>query len=572
MRHGVLIPLLAALAIPTIASPALEAQEHFDILIRGGRVIDGTGNPWFYADVGVRDNHVVAVGPLPGATADRVVDARGKVVTPGFIDLHSHAGEGRRRSLASDDPKNRNAPNLVAQGVTTLVVNQDGRSPWPVGDQRAAFAANGIGPNAALLVGHGTVRGQVMGNDFRRAATPEEVARMKALVRQAMQEGAFGMSAGHEYEPMVNSTTEEVVALVQEVAPYHGVYVVHERSSGAEPMWWWPSEHEPGAPTMLDAVLETIEVAERTGVTSVQTHLKARGSDYWGTSATIVGLIERARARGVPIWGDSYPYNTTGTDGNTVLLSPWLLDEAQERAGRGGQADYAALLQEKLADPATAERIRLDIRHEMRRRGGAENLLILQHPDSTQIGRTLLDLAQERQLDPVEMAIRLQLEGDPHAEGGARLRGFSLAEQDVEVFAAQPWVATASDAGIAMPGDGPTHPRFYGTFPRKLRHYALDQGVLSVEDAVRSMTSLPAQILGLRDRGVLREGSWADLVVLDLDDVRDEATPLDPHQYPSGIEHVIVNGVFVIDGGEFTWALPGKVLTPADRRPKVTLD
>jgi N-acyl-D-amino-acid deacylase len=572
MRHGVLIPLLAALAIPTIASPALEAQEHFDILIRGGRVIDGTGNPWFYADVGVRDNHVVAVGPLTGATADRVVDARGKVVTPGFIDLHSHAGEGRRRSLASDDPKNRNAPNLVAQGVTTLVVNQDGRSPWPVGDQRAAFAANGIGPNAALLVGHGTVRGQVMGNDFRRAATPEEVARMKALVRQAMQEGAFGMSAGHEYEPMVNSTTEEVVALVQEVAPYHGVYVVHERSSGAEPMWWWPSEHEPGAPTMLDAVLETIEVAERTGVTSVQTHLKARGSDYWGTSATIVGLIERARARGVPIWGDSYPYNTTGTDGNTVLLSPWLLDEAQERAGRGGQADYAALLQEKLADPATAERIRLDIRHEMRRRGGAENLLILQHPDSTQIGRTLLDLAQERQLDPVEMAIRLQLEGDPHAEGGARLRGFSLAEQDVEVFAAQPWVATASDAGIAMPGDGPTHPRFYGTFPRKLRHYALDQGVLSVEDAVRSMTSLPAQILGLRDRGVLREGSWADLVVLDLDDVRDEATPLDPHQYPSGIEHVIVNGVFVIDGGEFTWALPGKVLTPADRRPKVTLD
>ena len=209
--------------------------------------------------------------------------------------------------------------------------------------------------------------------------------------------------------------------------------------------------------------------------------------------------------------------------------------------------------------------IRMDIAHEIRRRGDAENLLILEHPRPSMVGRTIRELAAERGVDPVQMGILLQLEGDAARPGGALLRGFSLSEDDLEAFYRQPWVATASDAGITMPGDGPTHPRYYGTFPRKIRRSALEKGTVSVEGAIRSMTSLPAQILGLRDRGLIREGQWADLVIMDLENIRDMATALDPHQYAEGIDHVLVNGQFVIENGTHTWNLPGVVITPESR-------
>ena len=562
------LSIVSVLLFLLIVPAATRAQERFDLLVRGGRVIDGTGNPWFYADVGIRDGRIVSVGPLTDATATRVLNAEGRVVTPGFIDLHSHAGDQpsgpfARRSLSDDDPRNRAAPNMVAQGATTLVVNQDGRSPWPLAPQRADYESEGIGPNAIMLVGHGTVRSQVMGDDFQRAATAGEVRAMRALVRQAMEEGAFGMSGGHEYAPMIWSTTDEIVELVSEVHPYHGVYVVHERSSGPEPMWWWPSQDEPGAPSMLDAVMETIEVAERTGVASVQTHIKVRGAHYWGSSGALIQLISRARARGVNIWADAYSYNTTGSDGRTVLIPPWVRQIAERH--RTEAPDYAATLLRLLEHPDTAAMIRMDIAHEIRRRGDAENLLILEHPRPSMVGRTIRELAAERGVDPVQMGILLQLEGDAARPGGALLRGFSLSEDDLEAFYRQPWVATASDAGITMPGDGPTHPRYYGTFPRKIRRFALEKGTVSVEGAIRSMTSLPAQILGLRDRGLIREGQWADLVIMDLQNVRDMATALDPHQYAEGIDHVLVNGQFVIENGTHTWNLPGVVITPDSR-------
>jgi N-acyl-D-amino-acid deacylase len=583
------ILLALALTLQPLAAPEAAAQEaeadRLDLVIADGRILDGTGNPWFEADVGVRDGRIVAVGDLSDRPADRVLDAEGKWVTPGFIDLHSHAGDPGRdddRGLTSPDRARRAAPNLVAQGVTTVVVNQDGRSPWPIREQRQLMEERGIGPNAALLVGHGAVRSRVMEDDVRRPATAEETEEMAALVRQAMEEGAHGLSAAHEYSPMRWATTDEIVALVEQVKPYGGVYVVHERSSGAEPMWWWPSRHDPGPPTMLDAVGETIEVAERTGVPSVQTHIKARGADFWGSSHAMVLQIERARERGVPIWADQYPYNTTGSDGRTVLIPPLVREAARaavEDAGEAGETggaeeaadvedaedpepDYAAALGRLMEDPDTAALIRRDVRHEMDRRGGPGNLLILDHPDEDQVGRTLRELAEEDGIDPVEAAIRLQLEGDPNQAGGARLRGFSLSEYDVETFAARPWVATASDAGIALPEDGFVHPRYYGTFPRKLRRYAMEEEVLSVEDAVRSMTSLPARILGLRDRGLIHEGHHADLVVMDPERIHDRATALEPHQYPDGVEAVLVGGTFVVDGGERTGALPGRVITP----------
>ena len=541
----------------------VSAQEvaRYDVTFTGGHVIDGTGNPWFRADVGIRDGRIVKVGDLGEHTTGRTVDAEGLVVVPGFVDLHSHAGdEGRGNDGLNDtNPRYRAAPNLVAQGVTTLVANQDGRSPWPIRSQRGTMEAQGTGPNTLLLVGHGRLRSEVMGDDFRRPATRDEVAQMRALLRQGLEEGAFGMSAGHEYTPMIWSETEEVVSLAEEVAEAGGIYIVHERSSGAEPMWWWPSQDAPGAPTMIDAVLETIEVAERTGVTAVQTHIKARGADFWGASATLVNLIENARSRGVPIWADVYSYNTTGTDGSTLLMPRWVVNDASY----GGSP--ASRVEAVLADPDLSEKARLDIGHEIRRRGGAENLLILDHPDPAMVGRTLASLADEWDLAPVDAAIRLQTTGDRNRAGGARLRGFSLSEIDLRRFVTQSWMASASDAGITLPGDGFVHPRYYGNFPRRIKRYAMDEGLVPVEDAVRSMTSLPAQILGLRDRGMVREGFHADLVVMDLDELEDRATSLDPHQYPAGMPYVMVGGTFVVDGGELTWALPGTVVTPADR-------
>jgi N-acyl-D-amino-acid deacylase len=557
-----LLPEVAGAQRTTRPTP----PDSFDILIAGGRVFDGTGNPAFPADVGIRGDRIVAVGRLAGSRAARTIDARGKFVTPGFIDIHSHADDGSspRGGFRDPDARLRAAPNLVAQGITTVVVNHDGRSPLPIREQRELIEKHGIGPNTMLLVGHGSVRRQVMGDDFRRPARADEVGRMRAVVAQAMTEGAVGMSAGLEYVPGRYSTTDEVVEVARAIVPFGGVYISHQRAEGADPMWYWPSQDSAGPPTLLDAIRETIEIGERTGATVVASHIKVKGLNYWGSSGAAIQLIERARARGVDVWADQYTYSTSGTDGNTVLIPGWALGTGTVGDGRrSGARDFAASLRTVLADSAAARRLRRDIAHEIARRGGPENVVIFDYPDSTKVGKSLAQVAAARQASPVETAIALQLEGRSDRPGGGRMRGFSMNERDMEHYAAQPWVATASDAGIALPDDGPsTHARFYGTFPRKIRHYAIERGALSVEDAIRSMTSLPAQIMGLTDRGLLREGTPADLVVLDLERLRDKATFFEPHQYPEGIELVLVNGVPVVDNGALTWKLPGQVLTP----------
>lgn len=555
----------AVLGFPHVAIVAAQ-EPAFDILLRGGRVLDGTGNPWFRADVGIRDGRIAGVGDLTEASADRVIELDGRYVVPGFIDIHSHADQGLDEAgdAGSDGARRRAAPNLVSQGVTTVVVNQDGRSPWPIADQRARLESRGHGPNAALMVGHNTIRAMALGDDVMRPSTPAEVERMTALVEQGMAEGAYGLSAGLEYFPGIWSETSELFPLVEAAGRGGGLYIVHERSSGMTPMWFWPSQDDPGPPTMIETIIENIEVAERTGVTTVATHIKARGSDFWGAGRALVDLIERARARGVPIWADQYPYNTTGSDGNTVLLPRWIFPGGGFAGGpRSREAvDYASRLTEALGDPLRGEEVRLDIAHEIERRGGPENLVVMDHPDEALVGKTVAELAAEWNAFPVDVAIRLQLEGYRTRPGGARLRGFSLSEIDVEEFSAHPWLVTASDAGIALPDDGPVHARFYGTFPRKIKRYAMDLDVLSVESAVRSMTTLPAQLLGLRDRGLIREGLIADIAVLDFDELQDHATFFEPHRYPSGVDYVLVAGTFVVDEGELTWALPGVVLTP----------
>jgi N-acyl-D-amino-acid deacylase len=569
MNLRTLACFLAALAVPVIAA-AQQSSQTWDVLITGGRVLDGTGNPWFRADIGIVDGRIAAVGNLSGARATRTVDATGRFVAPGFIDIHSHADDtgNSNRTLRSEDARRRAAPNLVTQGITTVVVNQDGRSLWPIAEQRATMERLGIGPNAILLIGHGEVRGRAMGNDVRRPSTAAEQERMRELVRQGLAEGAWGISSGLEYAPGRWSETDELVAIVSEIVPSGGIYISHERSEGSDPMWYWPSQDGPGAPTLLDAVRETIEIGERTGATVVASHIKAKGAHYWGSGHAAIQLIESARARGVHVYADQYPYDTSGTDGNTVLIPDWAF-RGTGRGGRGGgvgrggpdRPSMADGIRAILADSALARDLRGDIAHEIRRRGGPAKVVIFDYPDSSFIGKSLADIAALRQLDPVETALALQFEGYPNRQGGARMRGFSMSQLDIEAYAAMPWVATSTDGGIALPEDGAgTHARFYGTFPRKIRHYALDRGVLSLEDAVRSATSLPAQILGLRDRGIIRQGAAADLVVFDVNRIRDSATFFEPHQYAEGIDFVLINGQFAVDGGRATGSLSGTVL------------
>jgi N-acyl-D-amino-acid deacylase len=524
-----------------------------DILFVNGMLLDGTGNPAFYADVGVKDGKIIAVGRLKNLTkAEKTIDIKGKILAPGFIDIHTHSFDdiADEKTWTGENEKRFFAPNFVSQGATTLVSNHCGSSPPSIMKQRETLEKMGIGPNAVLLVGHNDTRRRVLKTDFKRPATPDEIKQMKAQVRQAMEDGAWGMSSGLEYVPAIWSTLDEVIALVEEIVPFHGIFMAHERASGLTPMWYVPSQDAPGPPNMLENIRDLIEVSERTGATVVAAHIKARGVDFWGASTAIIRMIQDARDRGVDIWADCYPYNTSGSDGNTVLVPDWALT-----------APARETLKNVLADPEKKKNLEKDIKHAINWRGGTENIIVMEYPDKSYIGKSIRQLAREQGISDFEMIIKLQMEGFPQRPGGAVVRGFSMAEQDIEAFSAQPWTATSSDSRIALPGDRSVHARYYGTFPRKIRHYALERKALSVENAVRASTSLPAQILGLRDRGMIREGFHADIVVFDPKTIKDTATFFEPHQYAQGIDYVLVNGKFVVDQGKLTWQKPGKVLT-----------
>jgi N-acyl-D-amino-acid deacylase len=560
---------LACLIFFSLAFSVFTQGQSYDLLITGGRVLDGTGNPWFPADVAVKDGKIAAIGKLTGAAAKRVIDAQGHYVAPGFIDIHSHADEG----LGS--PRTNASPNKITQGVTTEVVNQDGRSPmWPLSKQRGLYEKQGVGVNVILMVGHGTIRAAAMKNDFQRPATAAEIEEMKKLARQGMDDGAFGLSAGLEYVPGRWSDTRELIEIAKAIAPYQAVYISHERSEGRDPMWKNASDPTPSV-DLLQAVKETIEIGERSGITVVASHLKAKGASFWGSGFAATRLIADARERGVPVYADQYPYPTSGSDGQTVLIPMWaLVDEGVDAGGqlgqlqRGGGEPFKRMRENfarRLGDPATREKIRRDIAHEIDRRGGADKIVVFEFSDESLNEKSLAEIAKTRREDPIDTAVWIQLNG-LNRPGGARMRGFSLSEYDIEHIMRQDFTATCSDGGTVAQGEGIPHPRYYGTFARKLRHYALDRQVISLPFAIRSMTSLPAQILGLKDRGMLRENYWADVTVFDPEKVRDRATYTDPHQYAEGAPYVMVNGELVVDGGKITGKLPGKVLTSSDRR------
>ena len=525
-----------------------------DLKIEGAQVIDGTGAAGARTDVGVRDDVIVAVGDLSREHAGRSLNAAGKVLAPGFIDMHSHSDWALW--------ENRRAESKIRQGVTTEVVGNCGFSPAPVvtefvdelrgfalylpqgldfswrsfGDYLQALDRGGLALNVAHLVGHGTLRIGAMGF-ARRAPTAAEVASMQPLLAAAMDEGAFGMSTGLIYAPGSYSETKEIVEVARAAARRRGFYASHMRGEGT---------------TLLPAVSEAITVGREADMPVQISHLKAAGRPNWGKVTDALRLIDAARAEGLDVLADAYPYTASSTSLRTVLPD-WVLE-----GGVDGML-------KRLRDPGERARIRTAITapagESMALRVGWENIMLV----GTQVrrdaeGRRLSEVAASRSAEPVDALLELLL--DENGRGSVIL--FQMDEQDLRRALAHPAVMIGSD-GSSLSPTGPRaankpHPRSYGTFPRVLGEYAREQRTVTLPQAVHKMTGLPARRLGLADRGVIRVGARADLVGFDARRVIDVATYDDPHRYPAGIEHVLVNGRFVIKDGEHTGSLPGRVL------------
>ncbi len=525
-----------------------------DLKIEGAIVIDGTGITGSRADVGVRDDRVAAVGDLSREAAGRSVNAAGRVVAPGFIDMHSHSDW---RLWA-----NRRAESKVRQGVTTEVVGNCGFSPAPVSaehlDDLRAFAlyvpkrmdftwrsvrdyldtfdAQGTALNVVQLVGHGTLRVAAMGF-ARRPPTATELTRMQHWLGDAVEDGAWGLSTGLIYAPGSFAATEEIVA-VAGAARGRGIYASHIRGEGA---------------TLLEAVGEAIRVGREAELPVQVSHVKAAGRPNWGKVAGVLALIDAACAEGLDVMGDVYPYTASSTT-LTALLPDWSLEGGLEAMlGRFADPEARARIRREVESPDNAQSLVARV--------GWENVMVSYAPRRKDAeGRRLSEVARERGVDPVEAALELIAD----ERGKAVMILFQLDEGDLRTALVHPRIAIGSDGSALAPygelGAGRPHPRSYGTFPRVLGEYARDQRLLTLPEAVHKMTGLPARRLGLRDRGVIRVGARADLVVFDPRRVADQATFEDPHRYATGIDHVLVNGRFVIRDGEHTGNLAGTVL------------
>ena len=511
-----------------IAVASASAQQpRYDILITNGTVIDGTGAPRYRADVAIVGDRIVAVSraPLARTSAKRVIDATDRIVAPGFIDMHAHL---------DPLPQLPGARSAVTQGVTTALGGPDGSSPWPFATYLAAREKQGIGINVAYLVGHNTVRRAVMG-EADRAPTDAELARMRSMIARGMHEGAFGMSTGLKYIPGAYSNVDEVVALAQVAADSGGIYTSHLREEGLG---------------LLDGVAEAIAIGRRAHIPIVLTHHKAVGQAMWGKSVVTLHMLDSARAAGVDVMADVYPYTATHT-GISVLIPSWAL------------ADGDSAFARRLADPVLADSIRRGIVFNILNDRGGGDIARVQFAkvtwDRSLEGKTLADWATRRGLGPTpENGATLVI--DAERKGGANAIYHVLDEGDVERIMRHPMVMIGSDGRLSTPGEGHPHPRGYGTFPRVLGHYVRDEHVMTLEQGLHKMTGMPAARLGLGDRGALRAGAIADVVVFDPGRVADRATFESPHQYAVGIDYVLVNGVPAVAGGKYMDTRSGRVL------------
>lgn len=521
--------LLTLLSAPAMTPPAADTV---DVLILGGVVFDGSGRPGEITDVGVTDDRITFIGNAAnaGVVGVRTLDAHGLVVAPGFIDPHAHA----QGDLASSDRARRENQNYLMQGVTTVVVGNDGHGTYEIADTRATYAKLGTGTNAALLVGFGSVRGAVLGQSDA-APTPAELEEMRQLVDTAMRDGAVGMSTGLFYNPQSYSTTAEVIELAKVVARYGGTYDSHLRDE---------SSYTIG---LIGAVQEAIDIGREAGLAVNISHIKALGVDVWGQTETVLGMIRSAREQGQLVTADQYPYTASGSSVGASLLPRW--------AQAGGSDE----LVQRLDDGETRARIVTEMADNLRRRGGASALLITGGRDVELRGMTLEEIAAKWGIDAIEAAIRIV------RNGGAGVGSFNMNEADIATFMASEFVMTGSDGS-----DG--HPRKYGTFPRKIRKYVLEDSVISMARMIQASSAQPAQVFGLSGRGSISLGAFADIAVFDPHTVRDEATFLEPKLLATGMRWVLVNGVLAVDNGEPTGTLSGATLTRGSTPKTSTFD
>ena len=520
MRRVVLVALLFSCAVG--AQPPT-----YDLVLRNGRIVDGTGSPWYRADIAIKGDTIARIAPPITDPSARVVDVSGLVVAPGFIDIHTHARRGIFEIPTAD--------NYVRQGVTTLVEGPDGGSDVPLQPFLERVATARITPNFATFIGQGSIRSEVVGS-ANRAATAEELERMRGLVRQGMEQGAFGLSSGLFYVPGTFTPTDEVVELAKVAGRMGGIYISHMRNE---------------AGGIVDSVRETIAIGERGGLPTQVTHHKVIGKKYWGRSVDTLKLIDEARARGVDATIDMYPYTASSTSIQAALLPAW----AQE----GGRT----ALMKRLDDPGTREKIKAEsatiIREE---RGGGDPKNVVASScrfDASLAGKNLAEITARRGL-PVTIENAAETAMWIVMEGGCQGIFHAISEEDLQRILVHPATMIASDGEIPTFGQAVPHPRSYGTFVRVLGLYVREKKLLTLETAIQKMSSFPAQRLGLADRGVLRTGLKADLAIIDPARVADTATFEKPHSYAAGVSTVIVNGQIVFEKGAMTPARPGRVL------------
>jgi len=526
VRFSLFLTSALTLAAAMLAAPRAQTPS-FDLIIRNGRIVDGTGSPWYRADVAIRGDAIARIAPRIDTPAARVVDAAGKVVSPGFIDLHTHARRG-----IFDVPT---ADNYVRQGVTTIFEGPDGGSPIPLRPFLDRVSATRITPNFAMFVGQGSVRDQVIGPADRKA-TPAEIDRMRTLVQQGMEDGAFGLSSGLFYVPGTFTPTAEVVELARVAGRMGGIYISHMRDEASR---------------VTDSVRETIEIGEKGGLPTQVTHHKVIGKANWGKSVDTLRLIDEARARGVDATIDQYPYTASSTGIGSALLPSWALEGGRESTLK------------RLQTPSSRSEIRSEIVRIIKdERGGGDpqNVQLARCDwDHSLDGKRLGDVTKGRGHEPtIENAADTVLW--IIEQGGCQGIFHAINEDDLQRILRHPATMIGSDGEVPIFGQASPHPRSYGTFVRVLGRYVRELKVITLEDAVRKMSAYPAQRTGLADRGVLREGLKADMVVFDPNTTRDRATFEQPHQYGEGVSVVVVNGQVAFEDGKMTSARPGRVL------------
>ena len=579
-------------------STSTAGSDTYDFIFKNARVLDGSLKPAFRSDVAIKGDTIVKVARSIKGTAGKVIDAKGLYLSPGFIDIHSHVDR------YMNFPEGRSCLNYLKQGVTSVLVGQCGRSAWSIFDQAKdlieLWSREGIGPNAALLVGHGQVREMVMGMDDREP-TPEELEAMRALVKEAMEHGAYGLSTGLQYLPGIYGKTDEIIELAKVIAPYGGIYHTHLR---------WQGDR------LVEAVEETVTISRESGAAANISHFKAVERRNWGSVKEACAVIEEARSHGLKITADQYPYRFSGLSypyRSLIPSSSWVGDEGIERldsldvAGifsqlrddhlidlfkkvtpyvplsenhqkyldslsrerlvkyvgkrlldtdefRGpGSARERKQFLERIQDPEEAEQIREQVKMYIDNMTGPENFVVGICVEKNLEGKTLKQVASIKKKSYVDAAIELELMG-------AKCVPYRISEEDIEYIMNRDYVATGSDGTTPFYGIGTPHIRSYSTFLHKIKKYVLQRGSVTLLHVIRSQTSLAAEIMNWEDRGWIKEGHKADIVVFDLKNIKTETSISNPHRYCEGVKYLMINGEVVIDQGKWNGKLAGKII------------